>query len=50
MRLLFLLIVLANVWVYAFGQGWVGPKPEDEGRSPHVASQEINTPPVRTGS
>lgn len=42
MRVLFILIVLANLGVYALGQGWLGARPEDEGRDPRRFSQELN--------
>ncbi|WP_459616149.1 hypothetical protein [Bordetella sp. 2513F-2] len=42
MRVLFLLIVLANVWAYALGQGWLGVPPNDEGRNPARLAQELN--------
>ena len=42
MRILFFLIVLANVWAYGLGQGWLGIRPDDEGRDYRRASQELN--------
>lgn len=42
MRILFLVIVLANVWAYGLGQGWLGPKPEDDGRDARRLSQQLN--------
>ena len=42
MRVLFILILLANLGVYALGQGWVGARPEDEGRDARRFSQELN--------
>lgn len=41
MRILFVLIVLANVWAYALGQGWLGRPPGDEGRR-SVPLNELN--------
>ena len=46
MRILFLLIVLANVWAYALGQGWLGVRPGDENR---VSVQEMNADKVALG-
>ena len=43
MRILFLLILLANAWVYALGQGWLGTRPGDEGRK---WVQELNADKV----
>jgi len=42
MRVLFLLIVLANLWVYALGQGMLGMRPIDEGRNTQRFKQELN--------
>ena len=33
MRILFVLVVLANVALFGLGQGWLGPVPSNEGRS-----------------
>ncbi|AKQ53507.1 hypothetical protein [Bordetella hinzii] len=42
MRILFLVILLANLWAYGLGQGWLGPRPDDEGRDPRRLNQELN--------
>ncbi|EHK66850.1 hypothetical protein [Achromobacter arsenitoxydans] len=43
MRVLFILILLANLGVYALGQRFgVGARPEDEGRDARRFSQELN--------
>lgn len=42
MRVLFILILLANLWIAALGQGWIGIWPEDEGRDTRRFSQELN--------
>ncbi|MGE8702988.1 MAG: hypothetical protein ACN6O5_09900 [Achromobacter sp.] len=42
MRVLFILILLANLGVYALGQGWLGARPEDQGRDARRFSQELN--------
>ena len=39
MRFLFLLVLLANVALLAFGQGFMGPPPSEEGRSPRQLSE-----------
>lgn len=49
MRVLFALIVLANVWVYAMGQGWVGSRPDNAGRDQGRSSQELNTGRIKIG-
>lgn len=49
MRVLLLLIVIANVWVYALGQGWVGPRPEDAGRDRGKVKQELNSQRILVG-
>lgn len=47
MRVLFILILLANLWVLALGQGWIGVRPEDEGRDTRKFSQELNVDAVK---
>ncbi|CAJ47733.1 hypothetical protein [Bordetella avium] len=42
MRILFLVILLANIWAYSLGQGWLGPRPDDEGRDPRQLNRELN--------
>ncbi|MNL81663.1 hypothetical protein D3C87_2088450 [compost metagenome] len=42
MRVLFILILLANLWALALGQGWLGVRPEDDGRDTRRFSQELN--------
>lgn len=49
MRALFLLILVANVWVYALGQGWTGARPDDVGRNPGAFNQEFNATRVKIG-
>lgn len=39
MRFLFVLVLLANVALLAFGQGFMGPPPSEEGRSPRQLSE-----------
>lgn len=39
MRLLFILILLANVVILAFGQGFFGTPPSEQGREPRQFSQ-----------
>jgi len=47
MRVLFVLIVVANVWVYALGQGWLGSRPDDAGRDSAAFKQELNADKVK---
>ncbi|WP_251864310.1 hypothetical protein [Achromobacter sp. Marseille-Q4962] len=47
MRLLFILLLLANLGVYALGQGLLGPRPEDEGRDTRRFGQQLNADAVR---
>lgn len=42
MRILLVLILLANLWAYALGQGWLGQPPSDTGRMPGRLAQELN--------
>jgi len=42
MRILFILIVLANLWAYALGQGWLGQPPNDTGRMPARQDPQLN--------
>lgn len=39
MRFLFFLVLLANVAVLAFGQGFMGTPPSEEGRTPRQLSE-----------
>lgn len=39
MRFLFLLVLLANVAVLAYGQGFMGPPPSESGRTPRLLSE-----------
>jgi len=39
MRFLFLLVLLANVAVLAYGQGFMGPPPSEQGRTPRLLSE-----------
>ena len=44
MRVLFLVIVLANLGVLAFGQGFFGPAPAEEGREArHLSERNQHT-------
>jgi hypothetical protein len=49
MRILFVLIVLANVVMYGIGQGWFGLAPSEEGREPTKMQQELNAGKVVLG-
>lgn len=50
MRVLFVLIVLANAWAYSLGQGWIGTKPADAGRDRGSSNQELNAAYLRLGT
>lgn len=39
MRFLFFLVLLANIAVLAFGQGFMGTPPSEEGRTPRLLSE-----------
>lgn len=39
MRLLFIAVLLANVALLAFGQGFMGTPPSEEGRTPRLLSE-----------
>lgn len=39
MRVIFILIVLANLALLAYGQGFFGPPPAEQGRNPQVLNQ-----------
>lgn len=39
MRFIFLLVVVANIMVLAWGQGFFGIAPADSGREPQVLNQ-----------
>lgn len=49
MRLLFILILLANVAILAFGQGFFGTPPSEQGREPRQFSQR-NQDAVKLGA
>ena len=49
MRILFVLIVLANVVMYGIGQGWFGLAPSEEGRDPGRFRTELNAERVTLG-
>jgi len=39
MRVIFFLVVIANLALLAFGQGFFGPPPAEQGRNPQMFSQ-----------
>jgi len=41
MRLLFFLVLIANFVVFAYGTGAFGPSPQEAGREPLRATQQI---------
>lgn len=50
MRLLFFLIVLANVVALAYGQGFFGTPPSEEGREPRMLMLQRNPEAVTLGA
>ena len=50
MRLLFFLIVLLNIVVLAYGQGFFGPPPSEQGREPRMLMMQRNPEAVTLGS
>jgi len=48
MRTLFLIVVLVNLALLAFGQGWMGIPPSEQGREPRVLS-ERNQQDIKLG-
>ena len=49
MRFLFLLILIANVIVLAYGQGFFGTPPNEAGRDPHMLTLQQNPAIVTLG-
>ncbi|TAM90744.1 MAG: hypothetical protein EPN41_00865 [Candidimonas sp.] len=43
MRLFFLLILIANIALLAYGQGFFGPPPSESGRTPQPFQQSHQT-------
>lgn len=39
MRIIFFLVVFANLALLAYGQGFFGPPPAEQGRNPQVLNQ-----------
>ena len=39
MRFIFFLVLFANVAVLAYGQGFMGPPPSENGRTPRLLSE-----------
>jgi hypothetical protein len=46
MRILLVLILLANAWAYGVGHGWFGRTPGDAGRAPQGSVAELNADKV----
>jgi hypothetical protein len=46
MRAFFLLLLAANVVVFAIGRGWLGTPPSDAGRTPGRVAQQLNADAV----
>jgi hypothetical protein len=49
MRFLFLLVLAANLILLAYGQGFFGAPPSEQGREPRQLLQESNTQNVTFG-
>ena len=49
MRIAFLIVVIANVVLLAYGQGFFGTPPAEQGRSPHTALDQRNEQAVVPG-
>jgi len=47
MRVLLIIILFANLVVFAIGRGWLGTSPESQGRHPERAAQQINPEAAR---
>jgi len=45
-RILFALLFMCAVGVYAMGRGWLGTPPAEEGRQPLKATQEVQADAV----
>jgi hypothetical protein len=50
MRFLFLLVLIANVAVLAWGQGFFGAPPSEQGRQPRQLLQQTGTNAVTLGA
>ncbi|OWT53969.1 hypothetical protein [Candidimonas nitroreducens] len=50
MRLLFFLIVLLNIVVLAYGQGFFGTPPSEQGREPRMLMMQRNPQAVTLGA
>lgn len=46
MKYLFLIVVLANIWLYAVGAGWLGTPPAEKGRASTRTGMELNADKV----
>ena len=49
MRILFVLLALANLLLFGIGQGWFGLPPSEEGRDRGRHAQEMNADRVVVG-
>ncbi len=47
MRALFVLVVLANVALFAIGRGWMGIPPAEQGRDPVQLQRQMNAEAVK---
>ncbi|MBV6305515.1 hypothetical protein KVP10_11505 [Candidimonas humi] len=50
MRLLFFVLLLVNIVVLAYGQGFFGPPPSEQGREPRMLMMQRNPEAVTLGS
>jgi len=47
MRAILLLILAANLVVFAIGRGWLGTPPSEQGRSPERMARQLNPDAVQ---
>jgi len=50
MRLLFFVLLLVNIVVLAYGQGFFGPPPSEQGREPRMLMMQRNPEAVTLGA
>jgi type III pantothenate kinase len=49
MKYLFFVIVVANVWLYGVGAGWLGTPPAEKGRAVGRVGMELNGDKIAIG-
>jgi len=47
MRVIFFLLLAANLAVFALGRGWLGTPPAEAGRTPARMAQQLNPEAVK---